>query len=113
MIPISAEQVLEYQDKEDGITYLFRPLIGDMELIFFKYITANKNGEKDYFTSKEHFDLTNEMFNAATIGWRGSGNLPKYPEDKKPHNMFKIIDKTKLLTVYIELNGLTEDEKKK
>lgn len=40
MIPISADSLMEYEDKESGVVYIFRPLLGDSEIAFYSALDA-------------------------------------------------------------------------
>jgi hypothetical protein len=146
MIPISADQILDYKDEESGLIFHFRPQVGRVEVLINKYysffhnrnkpflkeaekqlanvcyekeeerqkavsLLASKMAGDDFSDTEQYLAIIDDVIDAALCGWTGEG-FPVFPKDNKPSRMFKMLDKTKILTEYIQLNELTGDDKK-
>ena len=116
MIPISKDKRLEYKDEETGITYLFKPLVGSIEIIAnevrdeFQKIDAKKPD------MKEVARLASKLVDLVLVGWKIPKNKEKdygeFPTDEKPSEMFSSTDLINMMYAIQKVNGLTKDEKK-
>lgn len=113
MIPINAEQRIEYVDKESGIKFIFRPILGEAEIAFCEYLdgVTKMNVTKEQDTA-QYSRLADKIIDAVIVGWEGGpADAPKYPADGKPSKMFKLADKAELIAAILKTNELTKDDK--
>lgn len=109
MIPISKNARLKHTDEKTGITYEFKPLIGESEIVlqeavqFFGKVGDNIN----FRLMSKHLDA---VINAVLVGWTGPDTFPAYSEPAA--ECFGLSDKKELLEIIMRLNGLTGEEKK-
>lgn len=62
-----------------------------------------------YIREPEYLEIVNDIIDAVLCGWKHK-KFPPFPKDGKPSKMFKIIDKSIMVSAYIKLNELSEDE---
>lgn len=113
MIPINAEQKMEYVDVASGVKYLFRPILGEAEIAFCEYLdgVGKMNAAKEQDTA-QYSRLADKIIDAVVCGWEGGPvDMPKFPADGKPAKMFKLNDKAEMISAILKLNELTKDEK--
>ena len=110
MIPISKNARLKHVDTATGITYEFKPLIGEAELILQEAVQYfGKAGQDvDVRQMTKHLDL---VINAMLTGWSGGPEgMPEFTEN--PAECFGLSDKKTMLEIIMRINGLSGDEKK-
>lgn len=113
MIPISKDKRLEWED-ESGVVYVFKPLVGETEVIANEVWEGWKSIGKD--DTRKISELADRLINAVLVDWKKKDGanieLPEFPKDGKPADMFTIIDKTSLLLAIQRVNSLSEVDKK-
>lgn len=113
MIPVNAEQKIEHVDKESGMKYIFRPILGEAEIAFCEYLDGvNKMRVDNTQDTAEYARLADKIIDAIVCGWEGGpADAPKYPADGKPSKLFRLKDKAELIAAILSKNELTPDEK--
>jgi hypothetical protein len=118
MIPKKPDQIYRHKDEKSGITYLFRYLLGAQQEEFLRLTgefqgTTEKELKKDPARSLGYCRQLIDLF---LIGWEGGKDLPKFPADGKPSDLFNFNDATemgKLITELVpELTGVSVGEAK-
>lgn len=108
MIPVDFNEAITCKDEESGVSFSIRPMVGPNEAKLVELISGG--GESDT-VSRASID---EIFDMFVAGWSHPElKLPQFPGEK-PHQMFSISDRNKMVFEVIlkQSKSISSEEKK-
>lgn len=107
-IPMDQNEYLEYLDEESNITYLIRPIIGEIEIQSQDLMIKLRETTNNIAAMK----FIDELFDLFVVGWRSTKKIVDFPSDGHPSKLFPFAFKNEMVNISYRLNTLTDDEKK-
>lgn len=106
MIPLCARQKISIE--RDGITWIFKPKIGQLE-----YDISEQLKKFDGMEPTERMTVFADIIDRVLVGWDDpQKRMPVFPEDGKPSALFGYSENVEIFTMWGEANTLTDMEKK-